>query len=72
MPRPKRRERVDGCRETIDQLCDDMRGIAQIVHQAYHNYAYDFPQGDRITWRECPKDVCESTRNCIARAGREP
>lgn len=55
-----------------DQLADDMRGIAQIIHQSYHNSDFGFPKGDTITWRECPKDICGSIRNCLERTGREP
>lgn len=71
--RTKRRGKLPGtCHDTIDKLCDDMRGLAQIIHQAYHNSEFGFPPGDYMTWRECPKDVCASVRNRVAWAGREP
>lgn len=49
----------------VRDLEEMLRWVAQTVHQAYHHGPYSGGDLDRITWRECPKDICASIRDLL-------
>lgn len=48
-----------------DQAADHLRWMAQTVHQAYHT-------DQAKNWRDCPVNICASTRNVLKSFGRAP